>query len=73
MSIEDRAEKWIEDNYHTPFNESFANFAKSEFPREREEACREFVEKVNELHFKQAMYHPDAMWTAFKEMFGVDL
>jgi hypothetical protein len=50
-------------------------FAKSEFPREREEAVRQFIEKVRA---KTMEHFENDIWTSadaevFKEMFGKEL
>jgi hypothetical protein len=75
MSIEDRAREWARRTPWQVDDMSLIDFAKSEFPREREEAVREFIEK---WRAKTMEHFENDIWTSadaevFKEIFGKDL
>jgi hypothetical protein len=60
---------------YTRLQQRLIDFAKSEFPREREEAVREFIEK---WRAKTMEHFENDIWTSadaevFKEIFGKDL
>jgi hypothetical protein len=77
-TIEDRARELLMKRRRSDLVERnevpyyMADFAESEFPREREEAVREFVAKVNSPRLVDSDFD-EAAAEVFEEMFGKDL